>query len=284
MVEASALLIPFLAASCRPPLPSYEGRAYLIVAPEALLASVADFAAQKASRGFLVETVALEEILGGGHDRGPPAMQPPGCPWPGARTRSTSPRRSGSRPTCRETSSTRTCSSSWCSGTRRSRSARRLAKRSPLPREQPHRPGRRQPRSVPWAPRPRAALARPGDPPGRPAEHLLAGRPRDLLHENAGGGPVSRRPTLTLASGPRWREPSRTWLVPYPGFPVRGPAGGSPAEGVESAPSSRFTGASISSPEGAGPPCRHRPSPAPRAARRREGGVAASGTHGVEMC
>ena len=59
-----ALLILFLTTSCRPPLPSYEGRAYLIVTPEALLATVADFAEYKAYRGFQVETVTLEEILG----------------------------------------------------------------------------------------------------------------------------------------------------------------------------------------------------------------------------
>ena len=49
--------------SCRPAAPSYKGYGYLIIAPEAVVPSVADFAGYKQSRGFLVAVVTLEEIL-----------------------------------------------------------------------------------------------------------------------------------------------------------------------------------------------------------------------------
>ncbi len=65
VILLAALILPLFAASCRPPLPSYDGSAYLIVTPEALLPSISDFAAYKESRGFLVDTVTLEEILAG---------------------------------------------------------------------------------------------------------------------------------------------------------------------------------------------------------------------------
>jgi hypothetical protein len=51
------------ASSCRPPLPSYEGSGFLIIAPEALMPAVGDLANYKESKGFLVDQVSLEEIL-----------------------------------------------------------------------------------------------------------------------------------------------------------------------------------------------------------------------------
>ena len=49
--------------SCKPPPPSYEGYGYLIIAPEAVMPSVADFADYKESRGLLVDVTPLEAIL-----------------------------------------------------------------------------------------------------------------------------------------------------------------------------------------------------------------------------
>lgn len=49
--------------SCRPPAPSYSGYGYLILAPEEALPFVQDLALYKASQGFLVDQVSLEEIL-----------------------------------------------------------------------------------------------------------------------------------------------------------------------------------------------------------------------------
>jgi hypothetical protein len=52
-----------LTSSCRPPVPSYQGYGYLIIAPEALLQAVEDFGNYKEAKGFLVDLVSLEEIL-----------------------------------------------------------------------------------------------------------------------------------------------------------------------------------------------------------------------------
>ena len=49
--------------SCMPPPPTYEGYGYLIISPEAVMQEMEDFAGFKASQGFLVEQVTLEEIL-----------------------------------------------------------------------------------------------------------------------------------------------------------------------------------------------------------------------------
>lgn len=59
------ILISFqiMAFNPRQPAPSYEGYGSLLVAPEALLPSVEDFAACKESKGFILDRVALEEIL-----------------------------------------------------------------------------------------------------------------------------------------------------------------------------------------------------------------------------
>jgi len=57
------ICLQFTACNPRPPAPSYEGYGYLLVAPETLLPSVEDLAAYKESKGFLVDTVSLEEIL-----------------------------------------------------------------------------------------------------------------------------------------------------------------------------------------------------------------------------
>lgn len=56
-------LCSWLLGACRPPLPSYEGYGYLIIAPEAVLPSVTDFADYKESRGWIVDVVSLEDIL-----------------------------------------------------------------------------------------------------------------------------------------------------------------------------------------------------------------------------
>ncbi len=51
------------ATSCVPPPPTYAGYGYLIIAPEAVIQEMEDFADYKAARGFLVEQVTLEEVL-----------------------------------------------------------------------------------------------------------------------------------------------------------------------------------------------------------------------------
>ena len=56
-------ILSTLASACRPDLPSYQGYGYMIIAPEALLPAVEDFGTYKEAKGFLVDLVALEEIL-----------------------------------------------------------------------------------------------------------------------------------------------------------------------------------------------------------------------------
>jgi hypothetical protein len=55
--------VSILASSCRPDAPSYQGYGYLIIAPEASLPAVEDFANYKEAKGFLVDLISLEEIL-----------------------------------------------------------------------------------------------------------------------------------------------------------------------------------------------------------------------------
>ncbi len=62
-MPALGLICAGLLASCRPPPPSYEGYGYLIIVPEAVSFAVEELADYKRSRGFLVETVLLEDIL-----------------------------------------------------------------------------------------------------------------------------------------------------------------------------------------------------------------------------
>jgi hypothetical protein len=56
-------ILSILASSCRPPVPSYQGYGYLIIAPEALLPAAEDFGSHKEAKGFLVDLISLEEIL-----------------------------------------------------------------------------------------------------------------------------------------------------------------------------------------------------------------------------
>lgn len=49
--------------SCRPPAPSYARYGYLIVSPKALMPVMQAFVEHKIERGFIVQTVSLEEIL-----------------------------------------------------------------------------------------------------------------------------------------------------------------------------------------------------------------------------
>lgn len=62
-IVALLFLTAWSATSCRPPVPDYEGYGYLIVAPEAVMPALDDFADYKLSRGFLLNEVSLEEIL-----------------------------------------------------------------------------------------------------------------------------------------------------------------------------------------------------------------------------
>ncbi len=61
---AVALCVMCLTATaCVPPPPTYAGYGYLIIAPRSAMPEVREFAEYKASRGFLVQEVVLEEVL-----------------------------------------------------------------------------------------------------------------------------------------------------------------------------------------------------------------------------